>query len=224
MAATQPSERRAALWDMDGTIVDSAEQHWLSWQIALADEGRAMTHNQFLATFGQRNDAILRRLYGAGLPDSDVARIANAKEQSYRDLVRQHGVASLPGVRDWLARLQAAGWQQAVASSAPRANLDILLAALDLAHYFAAIISAEDVRQGKPDPELYLTAAAAVGAPPARCIVVEDARAGVEGAHRAGMRAIGVGPQRATLGADLAIASLADLPADAFDRLLGDRG
>lgn len=223
MAVPQQGEQRAALWDMDGTIVDSAEQHWLSWQIALADEGRVMTHDQFLATFGQRNDAILRQLYGAGLPDSDVARIANAKEKSYRNLVRQHGVTPLPGVRDWLARLHAAGWRQAVASSAPRANLDILLAALNLAHYFAPIISAEDVRHGKPDPELYLTAAAAVGVSPARCIVVEDARAGVEGAHRAGMRAIGVGPQHAALGADLATASLADLPASAFDRLLGDR-
>src|SRR5919206_260042 len=91
-----------------------------------------------------------------------------------------------------LAALPAAGWRQAVAWSAPPLNLEVILAALGLNEAFDAIVSAEEVERGKPDPQIFLTAAAKVQTPPARCIVVEDAPAGTEAARRAGMRAIGV--------------------------------
>jgi beta-phosphoglucomutase len=215
-------EPRAVLWDMDGTLLASAEFHWLSWQEALAAEGRAMSRAQFDATFGRRNASILRDLFGADFPDAAVARIAAAKEERYRALARAGGVEPLPGVREWLARLRAGGWRHAVASSAPHLNITAILEALGLAPAFDAVVGDEDVRVGKPDPEVYLTAAARLGVPPARCVVVEDAAAGIEGAHRAGMRAIGVGPRHADLGADLATPSLDLLPADAFDRLVGE--
>lgn len=217
---TEEQKARGALWDMDGTLLDSADLHWLSWQEALGAAGLPVTKEQFTSTFGQRNDEILHILYGNDLTAEQVRDIGDAKEASYRALVRQHHIEPLPGVRGWLARLHAAGWRQAVASSAPIENIDAVLAALDLAQYFDAAAAARDVRVGKPDPEVYLVAAQKLGLPPTRCLVVEDAPAGVEGAHRAGMRAIAVGPNAARLGADLAAPSLAELPPDAFDRLL----
>ena len=96
----------------------------------------------------------------------------------------------------------------------------MVLEALAAAHDFQAIVSAEDVRKGKPDPEVYLTAASRVGVPPARCIVVEDAVAGIEGARRAGMRSIGVSHNGNELGADLVVQSLDLLDPDTFERLL----
>jgi beta-phosphoglucomutase len=84
-----------------------------------------------------------------------------------------------------------------------------------------AIVSAEDVTAGKPDPQVFLKAAAAVGVPPERCVVVEDAAVGIEAARRAGMRTIGVS-RAPGFEADLVVASLEDLPADAFTRLIGD--
>jgi len=119
-----------------------------------------------------------------------------------------------------LDRLQNHGWQQAIASAAPRANIDAVLEALSAEHFFQSIVSAEDVHRGKPDPEVYVLAASRVGVPAERCIVVEDAGAGIEGARRAGMRSIGVSHNGKDLQADVVVESLEQLEPGAFDRLL----
>lgn len=207
---------------MDGTLVDSEEFHWVAWQKSMADEGIAITREQFLASFGQRNDAIVPRWLGAAATAERVEKIANAKEERYRDLVRRNGMSPLPGVANWLRRLHEEGWQQAIASSAPRANIEVVLEALSAGYFFRAIVSAEDVHRGKPDPEVFLTAAARVGALPDRCIVVEDAIAGVEGARNAGMRSIGISHDGKHLPADIVVQSVALLDSDAFDKLVPD--
>jgi len=211
---------RAVLWDMDGTLIDSEEYHWIAWRETMAAEGHPITHEQFLSSFGQRNDAILPTWLGVTATPELIARIADAKEKRYRDLVRNDGISCLPGVDTWIRRFHEGGWLQAIASSAPRLNVEVVLEALKVADCFQAVISAEDVRRGKPDPEVYLTAAARVGVAPARCVVVEDARAGVEGARRAGMRSVGVNRSGELLDADVVVASLDLLPKDAFELLL----
>jgi beta-phosphoglucomutase len=220
---TAPASPRAVLWDMDGVLVDSAEYHYAAWREALAREGVDLSYDAFRATFGQRNDAILRHLLGPDLPDSEVARIGDLKESLYRELVQTRGITPLSGVLDWLARLRDQGWRQAIASAAPRANVDAIVRALGIAHYFGAITSSEDVTRGKPDPQVYLIAAQRLGVPPARCVVVEDAPAGVEGARRAGMRCISVTSTHPHLDADLVVAALSDLPADSFEKLASER-
>jgi len=212
---------RAVLWDVDGTLVDSAEYHWLTWRETLSGEGYELTRAQFDASFGQRNDEILRGYFGEKLSADDVARIGEAKEVRYRELVVNRGIEPLPGVRRWLERLKAEGWRQALASSAPRLNLEAILKALGLEGFFDAVASAEDVSRGKPDPQIFLAAAAKVHVPAARCVVVEDAPAGVEAARRAGMRRVGVLSSHGALDADVVVNSLADLPDDTFDKLLG---
>jgi beta-phosphoglucomutase family hydrolase len=217
------STNRAVLWDMDGTLIDSEEFHWISWQLAMAKEGINITREQFRSSFGQRNDSILPSWLGTAATPERMERISNAKEKMYRHLVRRDGIAPLPGVANWVHRLHSEGWLQAVASAAPRANIDAVLEALSATHTFQAIVSAEDVHQGKPDPEVYLTAAARVGVSPDRCVVVEDAVAGVEGARRAGMRSIGVSRNGAHLPADLVVKSLDQLDSDAFEKLLENK-
>jgi len=211
---------RAVLWDMDGTLIDSEEFHWISWRDTLAKEGIAVTHEQFLSTFGTRNDSILRQWLGSASTPERRGRIAKAKEELYRDLIRRNGISPLPGVAHWVRRLHQDGWLQAVASAAPRANIVAVLEALSATHIFQGIVSAEDVRRGKPDPEVYLAAAARVAVPPDRCIVVEDALPGVEGAREAGMRSIGVSHNGTSLPADIVVTSLALLDPNAFDKLL----
>jgi HAD superfamily hydrolase (TIGR01509 family) len=149
-----------------------------------------------------------------------VERIAGEKEARYRELVRRRGVVLLPGVAHWLARLCEEGWRQAVASSAPRANVETVLDALGVRQYFAASVSGEDVRHGKPAPDIFLAAAARLEVAPARCVVVEDAPAGVEAARRAGMHVIAVRSSHSSLAADLVVDTLEELPMDAFERLL----
>ena len=208
----------AALWDMDGTLVDSAEYHWIAWRDTMASEGITITYDQFLATFGQRTDSILPLWLGADAPAERIQRVGDAKEELYRKLVRERGLDPLPGAMEWVERLHQQGWLQAVASSAPRANIDVVLQVIGLAGDFQAIVSAEDVTRGKPDPQVFLTAAARLNVPPARCIVVEDAAHGVEAARRGGMRSIGVS-RNGSLKADVVVRSLVDLPPDAFESL-----
>src|SRR5262250_2197559 len=139
------SLRRAVLWDMDGTLIDSEEFHWISWRDAMANEGITITHEQFLSSFGQRNDSIIPRWLGAATAPKRIEKIANAKEELYRQLVRKNGIAPLPGVPYWVRRLHEQGWLQAIASAAPRPNIEVVLEALAAAHHFRGIVSAEDV-------------------------------------------------------------------------------
>lgn len=210
---------RAAIWDLDGTLVDSEEYHWLSWRDAMEAESSPISYEQFLKSFGLRNDRILRGWLGPELTDDEVQRIGDAKEAEYRRLAQERGLTPLPGAAEWAERLHKEGWKQAIGSSAPRLNVEVMLRVLDLARFFDAIVSAEDVKIGKPDPQVFITAAERLGVAPARCVVVEDAVLGVEAARRAGMRSIGVS-RTATLDADVFVRSLADLPADAFEKLV----
>jgi beta-phosphoglucomutase family hydrolase len=209
----------AVLWDMDGTLVDSEEFHWVSWRDTMAAEGNPITRDQFVVTFGQRNDSILPRWLGADTMADRIQRVGDAKEELYRRLVHESGLAPLPGAAEWVRRLHQENWRQAVASSAPRANLDVVLEVIGLRAYFQAIVSAEDVTAGKPDPQVFLTAASRLGVPASQCVVVEDAPAGVEAAKRAGMRSIGVS-RKGSPAADVAVSSLVELPPDAFVKLL----
>ncbi|MGB7467707.1 MAG: HAD family phosphatase [Candidatus Acidiferrum sp.] len=211
---------KAVLWDMDGTLVNSEELHWISWCNTMAKEGIVITREQFLLTFGQRNDSIIPSWLGFTATGERIERIARSKEKLYRHLLRRGGIAPEPGVATWLHRLHKYGWRQAIASAAPRANIDAVLEALSMNHIFKGIVSAEDVHWGKPDPEVYLLAASRVDVPAERCIVVEDASAGIEGARRAGMRSVGVSHKGKDLHADVVVESLEQLEPDAFERLL----
>ncbi len=200
----------AVLWDLDGTVLDSRDLHWEAWRLFAEQQGRPMTHDFFDRTFGLRNEVVLRRHFGPDLSDAEIERMNVAKEAVYHDLARRGGLKALPGVYEWLRWVRANGWRQALATMAPRVNIDLALEALDLAGMFDAIVSGEDVRQGKPDPEVFLLAAERVGVPPPRCVVIEDSPLGVEAARRAGMRCIGVGLLYETLDADVTLATLAD--------------
>jgi beta-phosphoglucomutase family hydrolase len=210
---------RAVLWDLDGTLVDSEEYHWRAWSGVMRREGIEITREQFRASFGQRNDRILRAWLGADASPDRIRRVGDEKEAAYRRLAQGGGLAPLPGAGEWVARLHDSGWRQAIASSAPRLNAEVMLRALGLSACFDGIVAAEDVSKGKPDPEVFLAAASRLGVAPSSCVVVEDAAAGIEAARRAGMRSIGVS-RRTTLEADVFVRSLADLPPDAFDRLV----
>lgn len=212
--------RCAVLWDMDGTLIDSTEYHWIAWRDLMRSEGRAITYEEFLAGFGKRNEAILRDLFGEDLPPAELNRLADAKERHYRELVRARGIALLPGAREWLEKLKDAGWRQALATSAPRLNAEVVLKATNIERVFDAVISAEDVERGKPDPQVFLRAAAKLEIEPWRCLVVEDAPAGIEAGRQAGMRTIGVLTSHESLDADLVVRRLDELPTNAFANLL----
>lgn len=205
----------AIIWDVDGTLVDTAEQHFRAWSRLAAEIGKPFTRADFAATFGMRNPEIIRKLF---FPDADDARcreLGGRKEDLYRASVHEEGTRLLPGAGTLLAAFAAEGWPQAVGSSAPPGNLDLLLDLTTTRRYFAAVVTGDDVTRGKPDPEVFLAAAAKLGADPRRCVVFEDAPAGVEAAKAGGMKCVAVTfvghhpVERLTAaGADLVVASL----------------
>lgn len=215
----KPRHSRAVLWDLDGTLVDSGDYHWRAWRDTMRAEGVEISYRQFLDSFGQKNDRILTNWFGTAVTPERITRVGEAKEALYRQLAAAEGLTPLPGAAMWIERLHGDGWLQAMASSAPLENVRVMLAALDLDRYFAAVVTAEDVTAGKPDPQVFLAAAAKLQVPPSACVVVEDAAAGIEAARRAGMKCVGVS-RSAVLPADVYVHSLEELPTDAFERLL----
>ncbi len=213
------TNKKAVIWDLDGTLIDSVSHHWESWRVAMKAEGFHFTHEQFVADFGKRNDEILRHRLGLDLSDEDMRRIAWVKEELYRESVRTKGIELLPGVEYWLQTLQANGWLQALGTSAPRANIVAIFDVLGINTFFAAISSSEDVTSGKPAPDVFLAAARKLEVEPENCVVIEDAPAGIEAGKRAGMKTIGVLTTHAELQADITVKSLLDLPRDYFERL-----
>jgi beta-phosphoglucomutase len=123
-------------------------------------------------------------------------------------------------VRRWLGRLRDTGWRQAVASSAPPANIEVIIEVLGLEDLFDGWVSAEEVAHGKPAPDVFLLAAQKLGVAPHRAVVVEDAPAGVEAGRRGGMRTVGIASLARSLHADIVVRSLDELDDDAFERLV----
>ncbi len=222
MGRDEGASPRAVLWDLDGTLADSRTYHWRSWQEALGAVGVGVTVARFEASFGQRNDAILSVWLGPNADPELIRRVGEDKEARYRRMVETEGIEPLPGASEWVARLHHGGWRQAIASSAPRLNVEVMHRALRFGNHIQVLVAAEDVRLGKPEPDVFLAAADGLGVPPGRCVVVEDAGAGIEAARRAGMASIGVGPAGVS-GADLVVRHLTDLPPNAFEALVGAR-
>jgi beta-phosphoglucomutase len=181
----------AVIWDVDGTLVDTAELHFQAWVELCRDLGRPFNRADFAATFGRRNPEIFRHLFGDRYSDSELDALGLQKEELYRAAARR-GVELLPGVRTLLEGLKAAGFRQAIGSSAPRANVELIMDLTGSRDLFDACSCAEDTTRGKPDPQVFLIAAQKLGTAPTRCVVVEDAVAGVEAARAGGMKCIAV--------------------------------
>ena len=181
---------QAVIWDLDGVILDSAEEHRLAWHRMAQEASLPFTDEQFWATFGMRNDRIFALLWKE-LPPERVPELADRKEAYYREIIREKA-APLPGAIELLSELRAAGYPQALASSTPLPNIEVISEVLGLHKYLDAFISGESVPHGKPAPDVFLKAAATLSIAPAHCLVIEDAVAGIQAAHAGGMKCIAV--------------------------------
>jgi HAD superfamily hydrolase (TIGR01509 family) len=189
---TDHSAPWGAIFDWDGVIIDSRRHHEESWNRLAQEEKKSLPQGHFIKGFGRKNDYIIPEILGWTHEAGEIERIALRKEAIYRDIVGEWGIEPLPGVREWLGALKEAGVPTAIGSSTHRANIDLSLGIMGLQPFFAHVVSSEDVTRGKPDPQVFLTAARKIDRKPEACVVFEDAHVGIEAARAGGMRAIAV--------------------------------
>jgi len=183
---------RGALFDWDGVVIDSSRQHEMSWERLAAEEGLELPEGHFRRGFGMKNAYIIPNILGWTEEPGEVGRLGARKEALYREIVREEGLEPLEGVRELLEAFREAGVRCAVGSSTPRVNIDTILPVLGLEAFFSAVVTAEDVGHGKPDPEVFLRSAAMLELPAEDCVVFEDAFVGIEAGLRSGAKVVAV--------------------------------
>ena len=186
------SSKRGAIFDWDGVIINSGAQHEASWERLARECGKVLPENHFKRGFGMKNEVIIPELLGWTNVPVEIRILSLRKEAIYREVVREQGMSALPGVKSWLEVLRAEGIPCVIASSTHRENITTTLDVLGLADFFADCVTAEDVKRGKPDPEVFLTAAKRIEIEPANGVVFEDALVGIAAAKAAGMRVVAV--------------------------------
>ncbi|GAB3641005.1 HAD family hydrolase [Spirosoma arcticum] len=180
----------AALFDMDGVIVDNTNFHINAWLQFSQRHDRPITKDQYLENINGRVSAdAMAYMFGRTVSADELVEFTEQKESIYRELYGPH-LQPAPGLLPFLDDLKAENVRLAVGTSAPVSNVLFTLDGLPLRPYFDAIVDASMIRHGKPNPEIYLTAAQRVGIDPSRCIVFEDAFAGIEAGLRAGMKVV----------------------------------
>lgn len=215
---------RGVIFDMDGVLVDTARPHFESWLAVARRRGVHITWEQFHDTFGRPNRDIIPVLFGPHVSAREIQELDDSKEAAFRDIVR-HRIEPLPGAVELIEDLRRHGFRLAVGSSAPPENIRLVLEALGVSDRFRAVICAKDVARGKPAPDVFLKAAEAVGLEPRRCLVIEDAPAGVQAAHAAGMRCLALTttrPAEDLKEADRVVSSLTQFSAQDAAAMLGE--
>ncbi|HTJ77541.1 MAG TPA: HAD family phosphatase [Rariglobus sp.] len=187
-------EQLGVLFDWDGVIIDSSRQHEASWERLAKEEAKSLPPDHFIAGFGKKNEWIIPNLLGwAGYGDTaEIHRLSLRKEALYRDIVVECGLQALPGVAVFLKRLRDAGVPCCIGSSTHRENILTILGVLGFDGMFDDMVTSEDVKLGKPHPDVFLKAAAKIGREPGHCVVFEDAFAGIEAGRAGGMKVVGV--------------------------------
>jgi beta-phosphoglucomutase len=179
----------AAIFDVDGVLIDSYQAHFQSWARLCAELDIPFDEPTFLRGFGRTNRDIFDELAPGRFTPQEVAVHGARKEAHYREIFAAQPTL-VDGAAELIDALAAAGFKLAVGSSGPPENVALALEKLGRGAKLSAIVNGADVTRGKPDPQVFLMAAERLGVSPADCAVIEDAAAGVEAANRAGMTSI----------------------------------
>ncbi len=181
-----------AIFDWDGVVIDSAENHRLSWRTLAERHGLPFSDDMFKTTFGQTNRYIIPNIYRWTLDHAEADALSKEKEIIYRQIATERGVPLVKGVKEFLKSLKSVGIKTGVGSSASLENITFAIEKCGLDGLFDAVASMEDVTRSKPAPDVFLAAARKLGAEPENCVVFEDSLHGIEAASAAGMKKVAV--------------------------------
>lgn len=179
----------AVIFDMDGVIVDNMEYHKKAWGIFLKKYAPEVELEEFSRHFGKVNKDLLKIVFKKEVSAREEARFGKEKEAVYREIYADH-IVPTAGLVEFLTSLKENKIKTAVATAAPRINMDFVFEKTGLRDYFDVLIDASEVTKGKPDPEIYLKAAEKLDCLPKRCLVFEDSMPGIQAAQKAGMKVI----------------------------------
>ncbi len=218
-------QRVAAIFDMDGVLVDTYHAHFESWRMVAAEEGLELGEEQFATTFGRTSREIIAMLWAEDRYDqAGIAALDDHKEAAFRRIVAADFPA-MPGVSELLKSLHRDSIALAIGSSGPAKNVRLVLDRLPPGAPFQAVVTGDDVTRGKPDPQVFLLAAERLEIPPNRCVVIEDAALGITAAQAAAMASVGLastGRTRDELrSANLVVDRLDELSPDVLRALVG---
>lgn len=181
---------KGVLFDMDGVLVNNLEVHREAFAEFFRRYGVERTFDELNRVFGKGNDDIMGELMPREVVERvGIRELGYEKEAIYREIYAPR-ITPQPGLKTFLAACEEHGLRCAVGSSGYMANVDFVLDRCDIRRYFEATVAGDQVTRCKPDPEIYLTAAAKLGLEPCECIVFEDAEAGIEAAQRAGIKVV----------------------------------
>lgn len=206
----------AAVFDMDGVLIDSGAHHRHAWRMLLDELGAEPADPEhWRLTIGRPSEEAIPLLLGRKVGDAEARWLARRKRDFYQARA-QAGMDPVPGVREFLESLEGLGVPRAVGTSASRWDAERRLDDLGLLRFFDVMVTADDVMLGKPDPEVWTQVARRLHVAAARCVVFEDAPVGIQAAIAAGMRVIGVttahrGDELLAAGAERAIADFQNL-------------
>ncbi len=202
---------KAYIFDMDGTMIDNVPYHIKAWKEFSRKYGNELSERDIVGWMGMTNRAYQERILGRQVDDAESSRMSEEKEILYRELYRPH-MQPAPGLIRLLDLATARGIRLAVASGAPKGNINFIMDGLDLRRYFPVLVDDSTYSRGKPDPECFLTAARMLGVEPEDCTVFEDAVKGVQAGKAAGMEVVALtlytpAEELLAAGADHAISS-----------------
>ena len=209
-----------AIFDWDGVIVDSSDLHQKSWEVLAVELGHQLPPDHFEKGFGKRNETIIPKILKWTQDRSEVEAWGKRTEEIYREMAKINGIKLAPGAVDFLTKTNALGVNCAIGTSTERKNIEVAMREHGLGNFFKGAACSEDVKKGKPDPEVFLIGAGKLGVPSSECIVVEDAKAGIEAAAGAGMTSIGIGDPKVLENADYNLISTNELTIDFIEKLI----
>ncbi len=182
--------QKAAIFDMDGVIVNNHHYHVKAWREFCAIKNIPFNEQEFRAKyFGKNNHDILTGLLNKEISEEEVIQLGEAKEELYRKIYQPY-IKPVEGLKKLMKSLKNAKSVIALATSARKPNLDFVMNSLQIEHYFDALVDASMVKRSKPDPEIFLKAACLLGVKPQDCVVFEDSVSGINAAKTAGMKVV----------------------------------
>lgn len=207
-------DTQAVIFDLDGTLLDNNYYHRVSWIEYLENIGRHISEKEFNEKMnGRTNKDVIEYIFGKGLSEGEIREKALEKEAVYRSIYSPY-IKPVPGLLAFLDLLRDKNIPMAIATSGIQPNIDFMFEHVPIKTYFSAVVNSSHISRGKPDPEIYLKAAAMLAVAPASCLAFEDAVVGITSAKAAGMKVVAVAttePEKELSVADVVIKDYEEL-------------